>query len=167
MGFCVIIELMPEDAYYKKTVVFNAWKQSLKFRVSQELFSSHDVDAGTKLLLRTIVDADYPKPRSILDLGCGYGPLGLTLKSLYRDASVHLVDKDALAVDYSRQNAELNGLDGMNIYASLGYDDINHTDFDLIVSNIPGKAGEPVIAYLTQGSGVLSLARWNGCHSSG
>jgi 16S rRNA (guanine1207-N2)-methyltransferase len=109
---------MLEDAYYKKTVVFNAWKQSLKFRVSQELFSSHDIDAGTKLLLRTVVEADYPKPGSILDMGCGYGPLGLTLGSLYRDASVHMVDKDALALNYSRQNAELNGQDGVNIYAS-------------------------------------------------
>jgi 16S rRNA (guanine1207-N2)-methyltransferase len=137
-----------EDIFYKKTVILNAWGKSFKFRVSQELFSSHDIDVGTWLLLRTIVDSEYPKPRKILDMGCGYGPIGLTLKSLYQDSNVHMVDKDALAVEYSRQNAAINNLTGVNIYASLGYDDIRQTDFDLILSNIPGKAGEPVIASL-------------------
>jgi len=139
---------MDEDVYFHKTVTYRAWKHSLQFRTSQELFSSHDIDIGTKLLLRTIVEADYSKYQCILDVGCGYGPLGLTLKNLHKDSIVHLFDRDALAVEYSRQNAGLNGLDGVEIYGSLGYDDIRRADFDLIVANIPGKAGESVISYL-------------------
>jgi 16S rRNA (guanine1207-N2)-methyltransferase len=139
---------MDEDVYFHKTVTFRAWKHSLRFRTSQELFSSHDIDTGTKFLLRTIVEADYGNIQRILDVGCGYGPLGLTLKSLHPDSLVHLLDRDALAVEYSRQNAEINGSDGVTIYGSLGYDGVPWTDFDLIVSNIPGKAGESVIAYL-------------------
>ena len=139
---------MDEDVYFHKTVTFRAWKHSLQFRTSPELFSSHDIDIGTKFLLRTIVEAGYPHFQRILDIGCGYGPLGLTLKSLHPDSIVHLSDRDALAVEYSRQNADLNGLTGAEIYGSLGYDDVTRTDFDLIVSNIPGKAGEAVIAYL-------------------
>ena len=57
-------------------------------------------------------------------------------------------DRDALAVEYSRKNADLNRLTGVDIYGSLGYDDVKRTDFDLIISNIPGKASEPVIAHL-------------------
>jgi 16S rRNA (guanine1207-N2)-methyltransferase len=139
---------MDEDVYFHKTVTFRAWKQSLRFRTSQELFSSHDIDVGTRFLLHTIIEADYARPGHILDLGCGYGPIGLTLKSLYRDSLVHMVDRDALAIEYSRQNAGLNGLDGVAIYGSLGYDDVTRNDFDLIISNIPGKAGEKVTAYL-------------------
>jgi 16S rRNA (guanine1207-N2)-methyltransferase len=139
---------MLEDIYYKKTINFNAWKHSFQFKTSQELFSSHDIDVGTRQLLRTIVEAAYPDLSSILDMGCGYGPLGLTLQGLYPNSRVHLVDKDALALDYSGQNANLNKLDGTQIYASVGYDDLKKRDFDLIISNIPGKAGEPVIAYL-------------------
>jgi 16S rRNA (guanine1207-N2)-methyltransferase len=139
---------MDEDVYYHKTVTFRAWRHSLQFRTSQELFSSHDIDIGTKFLLRTIVEADYSKYQCILDAGCGYGPLGLTLKNLHKDSIVHLFDRDALAVEYSRQNAELNGLVDVDIYGSLGYDDVRRADFDLIVANIPGKAGESVIAYL-------------------
>jgi len=139
---------MDEDVYFHKTVTFRAWKHSLLFRTSQELFSSHNIDIGTRFLLRTIVEAGYGNFQRILDVGCGYGPLGLTLKSLHPDSVVHLLDRDALAVEYSRQNAVLNGLDGVSIYGSLGYDDVQRADFDLIVSNIPGKAGEAVIAYL-------------------
>ncbi len=140
---------MDENVYFHKTVTFRAWKRSLQFRTSQELFSSYDIDTGTKFLLRSIVEADY-KPQRILDLGCGYGPIGLTLKKLYPESSVHMVDRDALALEYSRQNVELNGLDGIEVYGSLGYDDVERTDFDLIISNIPGKAGETVITHLLQ-----------------
>ncbi len=150
--------MKPEDVYFKKILTYNICKQSLVFRTSQELFSSHDVDLGTQFLLRSIVEADYPAPQSILDLGCGYGPLGLTLKKVYRGSSLqecslqhcslHMVDRDALAVEYASQNAGLNGLEGIEVYGSLGYDDISKDDFDLIVSNIPGKVGEGVIASL-------------------
>jgi 16S rRNA (guanine1207-N2)-methyltransferase len=139
---------METDVYFHKTVTFRAWKRSLQFRTSQELFSSHDIDAGTKFLLRTIVEAGYGDFQYILDLGCGYGPLGLTIKGLHPQSIVHLTDRDALAVEYTRQNAIINKLESTEIYGSLGYDDIKRNDFDLIVSNIPGKAGETVIAYL-------------------
>jgi len=136
------------DVYYHKTVAFHFGKQSLQFRTSRQLFSSHDIDTGTKFLLRTIAEADYPPFQRILDVGCGYGALGLTLKSLQPASLVHLFDRDALAVDYSRQNAELNGRNDAVIYGSLGYDDIKRNDFDLIAVNIPDHAGETVIAYL-------------------
>ncbi len=138
---------MNEDVYFHKVVTLRAGKETLNFRTSQELFSSHDIDTGTRFLLRSIIEADY-QPKAILDMGCGYGPLGLALKKLYPESSVQMVDRDALAVEYAKQNAGLNGLHGVEIYGSTGYDDVNKNDFDLIVSNIPGKAGEAVITYL-------------------
>jgi 16S rRNA (guanine1207-N2)-methyltransferase len=140
---------MDTDVYFHKTVTFRTGKQTLRFRTSQELFSSHDINTGTRFLLRTIIEAGY-RPQRILDLGCGYGPLGITLKKLYPDSSVRMVDRDALAVVYSRQNAALNGLEDLEIYGSLGYDNVKRSDFDLIAANIPGKAGDRVIEYLLQ-----------------
>jgi 16S rRNA (guanine1207-N2)-methyltransferase len=141
------INSMDEDIYFHKTVTLRAGKQQLEFRTSQELFSSHDIDIGSRALLRSIIEAGY-EPKHILDLGCGYGPLGLALKKLYPESTIHMIDRDTLAIEYSRQNAEINGLKDVEIYGSLGYDDVKRTDFDLIVANIPGKAGEAVIAYL-------------------
>lgn len=139
---------MGQDIYYHKTIDYRTYGHSLRLMTSQELFSSHDIDAGTRFLLRSIVEAGLDKSPHILDLGCGYGPLSLSLKKLNPASDVHLVDRDALAVLYSRRNAELNGLEGMPIYGSLGYDDVTRTDFNLIVANLPGKAGVPVISYL-------------------
>jgi 16S rRNA (guanine1207-N2)-methyltransferase len=138
---------MDKDVYFHKTVTFRAGKQQLEFRTSQELFSSYDIDIGTRFLLRSIIEGGY-QPKRILDMGCGYGALGLMLKKLYPESTVHMVDRDALAIKYSRQNAEMNGLDDVDIYGSLGYDDVKQDDYDLIASNIPGKAGEAIIAYL-------------------
>ncbi len=134
------------DVYFKKTIDFYHSGHTLHFHVAQDLFSSHQIDVGTARLLRNLVDA--PPFTKILDLGCGYGPLALTLKALYPQSVVHAVDRDALAVEYTRQNAELNGLADVAVYGSLGYDDVSDRDFDLIISNIPGKAGETVIASL-------------------
>lgn len=129
------------DVYYKKTIDFYHRGQTLHFRVAQDLFSSHRIDVGTARLLRSLEERPF---RKILDLGCGYGPLGLTLKKLNPGSDVHLVDRDALAVAYARQNAVSNAI-AVHTYGSLGYDDVRATDFDLIISNIPGKAGETVI----------------------
>ena len=126
-----------QDIFFKKTVTLRHGKHTLHFHVSQELFSSHEVDAGTKFLLRTL--DEVAAGRKVLDVGCGYGPIGLTLKRLDKRRTVHLVDRDALAVAYTSQNAELNQLSGVKVYGSLGYTGVTERDFDLIVSNIPGK----------------------------
>ena len=132
-----------------KELTFNYHRRPLRFRVSQELFSSYQIDAGTRLLLKTVSDlAASDSVRKVLDLGCGYGPLGLALAKVQPRRQVHLVDRDALAVEFTRANAQLNGLKNSVAYGSLGYDDVLHNDFDLILSNIPGKAGRPAIASL-------------------
>jgi 16S rRNA (guanine1207-N2)-methyltransferase len=140
---------MDEDVYFHKMVTLRTGKERLEFRTSQELFSSHDIDTGTRFLLRSIIESRYA-PTKILDMGCGYGPLGLALKKIHPQSTIHMVDRDALAIEYSRQNAKINSLEDVEVYGSLGYDDVTETDFDLIVSNIPGKAGEAVIANLLQ-----------------
>ncbi len=136
---------MEHDLYFKKMVELRHVGITLRFQVAQELFSSHQVDRGTRFLLRTL--ADIPRGLKVLDLGCGYGPIGLALRA-NGAGEVHLVDRDALAVAYTRQNAALNRLEGVEVYGSLGYDDVRARDFDLIAANLPGKAGPPVLAAL-------------------
>ena len=130
-------------------VTFNYHRRSLRFRVSQELFSSYQIDTGTRLLLKTVSElAVSNSVRKVLDLGCGYGPLGLALAAVEPGREVHLVDRDALAVEFTRSNAQLNGLSNVKVYGSLGYDDLPDSDFDLILCNIPGKIGRQAIGSL-------------------
>jgi len=139
------------DAHFKKIVTFRPFDRELRFRVSQDLFSSFDVDVGTKFLLRTLPE-ERRASRAVLDVGCGYGPIGLAIKSVSPGSEVHMVDRDALACMYAEQNADLNGLVGVHTYGSLLYDDLRRSDFDLIVSNVPAKAGGPVIRELLIGA---------------
>ncbi|OGM12086.1 hypothetical protein A2Z22_03270 [Candidatus Woesebacteria bacterium RBG_16_34_12] len=143
------------DPYYKKQIPLNYQGKNLVFRTSQVLFSSHDIDVGTKHLLRTLTLENSYEFKKALDLGCGYGPIGIALKSISPDSFVHMVDRDALALDYSQQNMQLNNLNDIKIYGSLGYDNIVDTDFDLIVSNIPAKVGEPVLEHMLLDAGYF------------
>jgi 16S rRNA (guanine1207-N2)-methyltransferase len=141
--------------HFKKTVTLDHGGRRLELGVAQELFSSHEVDVGTRLLLRTLAGPEHASRRRVLDLGCGYGPLGLALRAAAADRVVHLVDRDALAVEYSRENAARNRLDDVEVYGSLGYADVRGSGFDLITSNIPAKAGPPVIEQLLLGGAGL------------
>lgn len=140
------------DYYYKKSIPFRYEGESLVFKVSQELFSSHVIDYGTQRLLRTLSTERINKFGKVLDLGCGYGPIGISLKKLNPRSEMHMTDTDALALEYSRLNATLNKADEIKIYGSLGYDNIVDTDFDLIVSNIPAKVGEKALSHMLLGA---------------
>ena len=134
---------------HKKTIEFASHGARLRFRVAEDLFSSFDIDVGTRLLLRTLAESDPARASErILDVGCGYGPIGLMLKAWRPDRLVHLVDRDAVAVEFSRWNASTNGLADVDTYPSLGFDDVSGGPFDLITSNVPAKAGAPAITAL-------------------
>jgi len=69
------------------------------------LFSSYQIDEGTDLFLRTI---DLTEPRDIIDMGCGCGVIGIVLAREFPEAQVISLDRDLLAVRYTRHNAALN-----------------------------------------------------------
>ncbi|MCB1850950.1 MAG: class I SAM-dependent methyltransferase [Gammaproteobacteria bacterium] len=113
--------------------------EKLDFHTTWGLFSPKSVDEGSRLLLDHLeVTADD----DTLDLGCGYGPLGLTLARLAPQGISVLVDKDFVAVEYSKKNARLNNLKNVDIFLSNGFDQIAKRKFDLIVSNLPAKTGK-------------------------
>lgn len=134
-------------AHCKKQVPLAVGGVTLRLRVAHDLFSSHAVDAGSRMLLRSI-ERQHVHAKRALDLGCGYGPVGLALRVIGVAERVDLCDRDALATLFARRNAADNDVEGAHVVESLGYDDLNGRRYDLIVSNIPGKAGERVIAHL-------------------
>ena len=142
------------DAHVSRELALVIEGRTLTLAASLALFSSHQVDVGTRMLLRSLRGYSVAGAR-VLDLGCGTGALGLALAT--RGAGhVDLVDRDALALAFAAENARRNGLpegDGerVTVRASLGVDDVRGV-YDLVVSNVPGKAGAPVIASLIEGA---------------
>jgi 16S rRNA G1207 methylase RsmC len=130
------------DPYLKKRISFTHAGHTLQFDVAQALFSSFEVDQGSALLLRAL---EIEPPRRALDLGCGYGALGITLARLYPDAQVVMADSDLLAVRYAQRNCTLNDVRNVCVVGSVGLESVPPGSFDLIVSNIPAKIGDAAI----------------------
>jgi 16S rRNA (guanine1207-N2)-methyltransferase len=146
----------------KRRIAFNFSKVSLKLDVSESLFSSFDVDVGTRALLNSLRKNSAVDCSRVLDLGCGYGPMGLFLKAQDPSREVHMVDRDALAVGFALHNAKLNNLD-VKVYPSLDYEQVE-APFSLIVTNLPAKLGRKGLEAFVYGAsrhlvrgGVLCL----------
>lgn len=112
---------------------------------SQELFSCNGVDAGSSLLITSVIkQLSLPVRARVADIGCGTGVLSLALLSHYSDAHILAVDRDALALAFTSLNCHENGF-SIDIRSSLGATDLFEESFDLVLSNIPAKAGLPAI----------------------
>ena len=110
--------------------------QHLNFETTWGLFSPRGIDEGSRLLLENLeVEAD---DRAI-DLGCGYGPLGLTIAKLAPDGHCLMVDKDFVAVEYAQKNAALNSIKNITTQLSDGLKHVGNERFTLAVTNLPAK----------------------------
>lgn len=137
-----------------KQVPFKYHGEQLKFDLSMGLFSSFDIDAGSRLLLKTLAKhGDMERfekaeaPFNAIDTGCGTGVLGICLKKKYPALNMRFQDRDELAVAFTRHNAALNGISPSECEASVGLllDDVEPDSQDLVICNIPAKAGDHVI----------------------
>ena len=146
------------DSYFKKEIKYKFLDETLSFDVAESLFSTFDIDHGSDVLIRAI---DTASPQEILDIGCGYGILGICLAKKFPDAQVTAVDRDLLAVKYSNHNAAKNNAKNFSAIPSLATEQVKDKKFDLIVSNIPAKISEQAILeeFLIQ---PLSLLNPNG-----
>ncbi len=147
------------DGYINKTVNFNYFGHSLKFRLSQSLFSSFDIDPGSRLLLKYI--APFLKKNntdSVLDIGCGTGVLGLSVLAARPGSHCLFEDRDALASAFARENAVLNRLSARCIFRTAPAFTSGYEKYDLVVSNIPAKAGARVIDKWISETGSLLAA---------
>ena len=131
------------DLYYKKTIIYPFQSHKFEFEVAETLFSTFDIDHGTDILIRSIVTHN---PKTILDLGCGYGPLGIILANSNPQAQVTMLDRDLLAVRYTNINIVKNNISNARALGSVGVEVVSNQTFDLIVSNIPAKIGDEAIA---------------------
>jgi len=163
----------------------NETEWNLSFALSMGLFSSNRIDTGTGQLLRHAAEhIDFSKIHRVIDTGCGVGVIGITLKKAFPHLAVTSLDRDALALEVTRENAERNSVDitthpGLDILTageapvpageaspSFGLDILTAGEAslllppeqpcDLIITNIPAKAGKPVLRRFFQ-NGAASL----------
>ena len=120
--------------------------KDLKFATTWGIFSPREIDSGTELFLKYL----QIQPNEVaLDIGCGYGPIGLAIAANAPQGTVHMVDKDFVAVDYANKNAQLNNLNNAQAYLSNGLSQVpKNIQFSTVVSNIPAKVGKEMLSIL-------------------
>lgn len=132
---------------YKQDSVFTTELSGhhFTFHTTWGLFSPERVDEGSRLLIEKVAVKESDVS---LDLGCGYGAIGVALAKQSPRGRVHMVDKDFVAVEYAKKNAQVNGLDNCDVYLSNGFSLVPAIAFDNIVSNLPAKVSNELFYLL-------------------
>ncbi len=124
-------------------LMIEASGETLRFLTAPGVFSWKKLDRGTSLLLDTLLREwrDDP-PERVMDLGCGYGPIGIILAVEFPDLKVVMTDVNERAVWLARRNAELNDVrDRVEVRKGPFYEPVRGETFDAIVTNPPVREG--------------------------
>ena len=109
----------------------------LKFETKTSVFSPNFIDPGTLAMLSVI---DFSQSDKVLDLGCGYGAVGILAGKLIGEEKVTMCDISEQAIKCATKNAVLNGVGNIAIKLSNGYENVEEKDFTIILSNPPYHA---------------------------
>ncbi len=120
-------------------IAFSVNGTNMRFITDVGVFSKDNLDRGTKVLLDYLVIEDHVK--SVLDLGCGYGTVGIYLAKKYQ-LNVDMIDVNKRAIELSKKNAQLNDVK-TNVFESNGFSNVTGK-YDLIITNPPIRAGKKV-----------------------
>lgn len=120
--------------------------EDFHFYTDAGVFSKKMIDYGSQALLSVL---NFSAGQSLLDLGCGYGPLGISLAKV-QNLNVTMVDINRRALELARKNAKRNGVE-VDTYQSNIYDQVKG-QFDQIISNPPIRAGKQVVHDILEGA---------------
>lgn len=140
---------MSEHYYSKKPQTEscpNSFSTSLRslpmsFMTDRGVFSKSDIDFGSRLLIETFLPPEISGP--ILDVGCGYGPIGLTIAKAFPDREMTMVDINERAIGLAKENVVRNGVSA-NIIQSHLFENIIGS-FASIITNPPIRAGKQTV----------------------
>jgi 16S rRNA (guanine1207-N2)-methyltransferase len=132
----------------------NLCGRSFEFLTSTSVFSKKRVDLGTRVLIESMV---LPKTGCILDIGCGYGPVGIVAATLNPKLSVVMTDVNMRAVRLAKKNVALNKIANAEVRYGYLYEPVESLVFDCVLSNPPVSAGmETVKAIIKEAKKVMA-----------
>jgi len=133
---------------------------TLRFAAGDALFSPSGIDRGTQAMLSACKNMLYPGCR-VMDLGCGYGAVGVSVSHIVGAQNVVMADIDPVAVEFAKQNALKNGADGAKILVSDGFSSVDAAAFDVILVNPPYQTDFAVArGFIRKGFNRLSVGGW-------
>ncbi len=128
----------PDSEIKEKSFSENISGSQLNFISVSGVFSFETkIDRASLNLIKNFT----PGGSTVLDVGCGYGAIGLFVKALFYEQKITMVDVNNRALDYARKNASINNLE-VEILNSNLYGSLSERVFDDIISNPPIAAGK-------------------------
>lgn len=116
---------------------------SYNFTSDIGVFSKNEVDFGTSFLIENFKEPTIKG--SVLDLGCGYGPIGIAIADIYENREIVMADINERAVELSKKNIALNHIENAEVIQSDRFSSIKGYSFASILTNPPIRAGKKVI----------------------
>ena len=133
-----------------QTYNFNFREHHFKFKTDAGVFSKNYIDFGSFTMLEAFTPNSIDAP--ILDMGCGYGPIGIVISTLY-NKDVLMVDINERAISLTNENIKLNSVEKAKAQKSYIYDSIpEEMKFSSIITNPPIRAGKKVIFDIYDGA---------------
>lgn len=134
----------PETAHEhdRKELKADLRGHSLRFISDAGVFSKSGIDYGSRVLIDAM---EFAPDASVLDVGCGYGPIGLTAARLAPQGHVTMIDINSRAVELARENARHNGITNVTILESDLFAAVKDQAFDVVLTNPPIRAGKETV----------------------
>jgi 16S rRNA (guanine1207-N2)-methyltransferase len=114
----------------------------MKFTTDSGVFSKSSIDFGSRLLIEHL---QIMPSHDVLDIGCGYGAIGLTAALMANEGHVWMVDVNERALNLAKANAQQNQIRNVTIVQSDVFSNVTNLSFDVIVTNPPIRAGKQVV----------------------
>lgn len=125
----------------KKIININFENKRISLYTDNGVFSKEHFDYGSKLLIKNFIKEE--KQGRVLDLGCGYGVIGIIL-SQNKNLFIDMVDINLRAIELSKENIKLNNIENANCFESNIYENIKEK-YNYIITNPPIRAGKETI----------------------
>jgi len=143
----------PDAAHRVRELTTMLRGRRLALRTDRAVFAQRGIDRGSRLLTESLTVGSRDL---VLDVGCGYGVIGLTAAALAPEGWAHLVDVNERAVALARENAARNGLANVTVHLGDGVTPVADLRFDLVLTNPPIRAGRrAVLAFFAGAHAVL------------
>ena len=131
----------------------NLCGRNFEFLTSSSVFSKTHIDLGTRVLIETMI---LPQKGCVLDIGCGYGAVGIVAAALNKQLRVVMSDVNIRAVRLARRNVEINHVFNAEVRYGYCYEPVADLRFGCILSNPPVSAGmDSVRAIIKDASSVM------------